>query len=81
MIFTKNRLDSCSNSKSKKVKDAKELDDNCQTKNYKKDCITIERLIKDAIYFVPYLPEGIWAKLRNLSNTRAELIRKQNYEQ
>lgn len=62
----------------KKVKDAKELDDNCQTKNDKKDCITIARLIKDARFFEPYLPEGVWAELRNLSNTRAELIRKQN---
>ena len=62
----------------KKVKDSKELDDNSQTKNDKKDCITIARLIKDARYFEPYLPEGIWAELRNLSNTRAELVRKQN---
>lgn len=62
----------------KKVKDAKELDDNCQTKNDKKDCITIARLIKDARFFEPYLPEGVWAELRNLSNTRAELVRKQN---
>lgn len=62
----------------KKVKDAKELDDNCQTKNDKKDCITIARLIKDARYFEPYLPEGVWAELRNLSNTRVELVRKQN---
>lgn len=62
----------------KKVKDAKELDDNCQTKSDKKDCITIARLIKDARYFEPYLPEGVWAELRNLSNTRAELVRKQN---
>ena len=60
------------------VKNAKEFDDNCQTKNDKKDCMTIARLIKDARYFEPYLPEGIWAELRNLSNTRAELIRKQN---
>lgn len=62
----------------KKVKDAKELDDNCQTKNDKKDCITIARLIKDARFFETYLPEGIWAELRNLSNTRAELVIKQN---
>lgn len=62
----------------KKVKDAKELDDNCQTKNDKKDCITIAKLIKDARYFEPYLPEGVWAELRNLSNTRAELVRKRN---
>lgn len=60
------------------VKNAKEFDDNCQTKNDKKDCMTIAKLIKDARYFEPYLPEGIWAELRNLSNTRAELIRKQN---
>ncbi len=46
----------------KKVKDAKELDDNCQTKNDKKDCITIARLIKDARYFEPYLPEEILKK-------------------
>lgn len=60
------------------VKNSKEFDDNCQTKNDKKDCMTIARLIKDARYFEPYLPEGIWAELRNLSNTRAELVRKQN---
>ena len=60
------------------VKSSKEFDDNCQTKSDKKDCITIARLIKDARYFEPYLPEGIWAELRNLSNTRAEIVRKQN---
>ena len=38
----------------KKVKDSKELDDNCQTKNDKKDCMTIARLIKDARFFEPY---------------------------
>lgn len=60
------------------VKQSKEFDDNCQTKNDKKDCMTIARLIKDARFFEPYLPEGVWAELRNLSNTRAELVRKQN---
>lgn len=60
------------------VKQSKEFDDNCQTKNDKKDCMTIARLIKDARYFEPYLPEGLWAELRNLSNTRAEIVRKQN---
>lgn len=60
------------------VKNSKEFDDNCQTKNDKKDCMTIARLIKDARFFQPYLPEGVWAELRNLSNTRAELVRKQN---
>ena len=33
------------------VKNAKEFDDNCQTKNDKKDCMTIARLIKDARFF------------------------------
>lgn len=60
------------------VKKSKEFDDNCQTKSDKKDCMTIARLIKDARYFEPYLPEGVWAELRNLSNTRAEIVRKQN---
>ena len=60
------------------VKNSKEFDDNCQTKSDKKDCMTIARLIKDARYFEPYLPEGVWAELRNLSNTRAEIVRKQN---
>lgn len=60
------------------VKSSKEFDDNCQTKSDKKDCITIARLIKDARFFEPYLPEGVWAELRNLSNTRAELVKKQN---
>lgn len=60
------------------VKNSKEFDDNCQTKNDKKDCMTIARLIKDARFFEPYLPKGVWAELRNLSNTRAELIRKQS---
>ena len=60
------------------VKNSKEFDDNCQTKNDKKDCMTIARLIKDARFFEPYLPEGIWADIRNLSNTREEIVRKQN---
>ena len=60
------------------VKSSKEFDDNCQTKNDKKDCMTIARLIRDARFFEPYLPKGVWAELRNLSNTRAELVRKQN---
>ncbi|MCL2859915.1 MAG: IS110 family transposase [Oscillospiraceae bacterium] len=60
----------------KHVKDSKELDDNCQTKSDRKDCITIARIVKDARYFEPYLPEGIWAELRNMSNTRQEIVRK-----
>jgi len=60
----------------KHVKDSKELDDNSQTKNDGKDSLTIAKLVKDARYFEPYLPEGIWAELRNISNTRQEIVRK-----
>jgi len=60
----------------KHVKDSKELDDNCQTKNDGKDSLTIAKLVKDARYFEPYLPEGIWAEIRNMSNTRQEIVRK-----
>lgn len=60
------------------VKKAKELDDNSPTKNDKKDALTIARLIKDGRYNEVYMPEGIYADLRNISNTRFELIRKRN---
>ncbi len=60
------------------VKKAKELDDNSPTKNDKKDALTIARLIKDGRYNEVYIPEGIYADLRNISNTRFELIRKRN---
>lgn len=60
------------------VKKAKELDDNSPTKNDKKDALTIARLIKDGRYNEVYIPEGIYTDLRNISNTRFELIRKRN---
>lgn len=60
------------------VKKAKELDDNSPTKNDKKDALTIARLIKDGRYNEVYIPEGVYADLRNISNTRFELIRKRN---
>lgn len=60
------------------VKKAKELDDNSPTKNDKKDALTIARLIKDGRYNEVYIPEGIYADLRNISNTRFELLRKRN---
>jgi len=53
-----------------KTKQAKALDDNSQTKNDKKDAITIARLVKDGRYFDPYLPQEIYGELRVLSNGR-----------
>jgi len=58
------------------TKKAKELDDNSQTKNDKKDAITIARLVKDGRYFDPYLPQDIYAELRVLTNTRVSILKR-----
>ncbi len=60
------------------TKRAKELDDNSQTKSDTKDAIVIARLIKDGRYSEVYIPTGIYAELRVLSNTRIEIQRMQN---
>ncbi len=64
------------------VKKSKELDDNSQTKNDRKDPKVIAGLVKDGRYMIPYLPDGIYADLRNASNLRfslqSELTRIQN---
>jgi len=58
------------------TKKAKELDDNSPTKSDKKDAITIARLVKDGRFFDPYLPEGIYAELRNLTNARVSIMKR-----
>jgi len=55
------------------VKKAKELDDNTQTKSDRKDALVIAKLVKDGRYSKVYLPEGVYAELRILSNTRVQL--------
>jgi len=60
------------------TKKAKELYDNSPTKNDKKDALTIARLVKDGSYFNPYLPEGVYAELRALTNARINAIRRNN---
>ena len=60
------------------TKKAKELDDNSPTKCDKKDAITIARLVKDGRYFEPYMPQDIYAELRNLSNSRISLMKRHN---
>ncbi len=55
------------------TKQAKELDDNSQTKSDKKDALTIAKLVKDGRYFELYLPHDIYAELRGLSTTRTGL--------
>ena len=58
------------------TKKAKELDDNSQTKSDKKDAITIARLVKDGRFFDPYLPDGVYAELRNLANARVSIMKR-----
>ena len=58
------------------TKKAKELYDNSPTKNDKKDALTIARLIKDGSYFEPYLPEGVYAELRMLTNARVSVMKR-----
>ena len=64
------------------VKRSKELDDHLPSKNDKKDPKTIAKLIIEGRYAFPYLPEGIYAEIRNASNMRfqveAELTRNKN---
>ena len=55
------------------VSRSKELDDNSQTKNDRKDPKVIAQLVKDGRYTEPYIPEGIYADLRTASNTRFQL--------
>jgi len=57
------------------TKRSKELDDNSQTKNDKKDALVISLLVKDGRYFNPYLPEGIYAELRELTNSRNSIMK------
>lgn len=52
------------------VKLSKELDDNHPTKNDRKDPKVIAGLVLKGQYLHPYIPEGIYAELRCLSNQR-----------
>ena len=52
------------------VKHSKELDDSNPAKNDKKDPKTIAGLLCDGRYMFPYMPEGIYAEIRELNNLR-----------
>ncbi|MBR6834734.1 MAG: IS110 family transposase [Oscillospiraceae bacterium] len=60
------------------VKCSKELDDNIQTKTDQKDPKTIAGLVKEGRYLEPYIPESIYAELRELSNYRNRLLKDMN---
>ncbi len=55
------------------VKQTKEVEDNSQDKNDRKDPKLIANLVKDGNYGMPYLPEGVYADLRRLSMFRDQL--------
>lgn len=52
------------------VKKSKELDDNDPSKNDRKDPKVIAGLLKDGRYSFPYMPEGVYAKIRDISYLR-----------
>ena len=64
------------------VKKSKELDDNNPNKNDRKDPKTIAALVNEGRFSYPYIPTGIYAEIRSLSNlrfqTQEELTRIKN---
>ena len=56
------------------VKQTKEVEDNSQLKDDRKDPKVIANLVKDGNYGMPYLPAGLYAELRGLSMLRDQLM-------
>ena len=52
------------------VKKSKEMDDNNPNKNDRKDPKTIAALVNEGRFSYPYIPSGIYAEIRGLSNLR-----------
>ena len=52
------------------VKKSKELDDNNPNKNDRKEPKTIAGLVNEGRFSYPYIPIGVYAEIRNLSNLR-----------
>lgn len=57
------------------VKQTKELDDNSQSKNDRKDPKVIAKLVTEGRYSLPYTPQGVYADLRVIVTNRQRLIR------
>ena len=55
------------------VKQTKEVEDNSQLKDDRKDPKLIANLVKDGNYGMPYLPEDLYADLRRLTMLRDQL--------
>ena len=56
------------------VKQSKELDDNNQTKNDRKDPKVIAKLVVDGRYSKPYVPKGVYADLRVATASRQRIV-------
>lgn len=52
------------------VKKIKELDDNSPNKTDSKEPKAIAKLVVDGRYSIPYIPEGIYAEIRDLVYSR-----------
>ena len=57
------------------TKQAKELNDNSQTKSDPKDAQVIAHLIRDGRYYETYLPDAEYAELRQLNSERQRLMK------
>ena len=57
------------------VKQTKELDDNSQSKNDRKDPKVIAKLVIEGRYSIPYTPDGVYADLRIMVANRKRLVR------
>ena len=55
------------------VKQSKEIEDNSQLKDDRKDPKLIANLVKDGNYGMPYLPEKVYADMRRLFMFRDQL--------
>ena len=60
------------------VKKIKKLDDNSPKKTDSKDPKTIAKLVVDGRYSIPYMPEGIYAEIRDLVYSRDRIIKQHN---
>ena len=60
------------------VKQIKELDDNSPKKTDFKDPKTIAKLVVDGRYSIPYIPEGIYAELRQAVSSRDRIVKELN---
>ena len=60
------------------VKKIKELDDNSPKKTDAKDPKTIAKLVIDGRYSEPYIPEGIYAEIRDLVYSRDRIMKQHN---